>query len=104
MHDKSQYMKEYREKNKESLKEKRKIYVQQNKENINTYRKKYNEQNREDLRIKRQNQYPKIKQQRQITRIKNKIEKLNKLKQQYCEDIDVKIHALNLLILSLVVK
>ena len=46
-----EYLKQYREKNKEILQQKRQEYYEQNKDKIQEYKKQYNEENRFLVRI-----------------------------------------------------
>ena len=76
-----EYMREYRKKNKEKLKEYFKNYYKENKEKLDEYAKKYREENKEEYKeyyrtYMREVYYPKHRDeitayQRQLRRMKN---------------------------------
>jgi len=74
MKDRSEYLKQYREKNAESLKQKRKIYIEKNKDMITEGKRRYYRENKEYVLNKNRENYSK------------NIEKYRKTKNDYVKN------------------
>jgi hypothetical protein len=74
--------KEYREQNKEQIKEKKKIYAEQNKEKLKELHKEYYETNKEDLKEKMQEYYEANKEKIQAYKKEYRKANIEKIKEK----------------------
>ena len=93
--DRKAYMKEYREINKERIKERRKKYYENNKERIKEYKKEYREINKEQIKEYdkkyRENNKEQIKESNKKYRENNK-ERRKEYKKEYRENLPAGIY------------